>query len=295
MWYVLPAGWVAFLLLRLAGADGTNATAVGLALTPYIGALGLALSGVVLGLGEWAAGGLLLAVALGLLALVLPRAVRSRQPPAGPTRMRILSVNLYLGRADPTAVVALAREHDVDVLSLQELSAEGAELLYAAGIADVLPHCQFEILEQSHGSGLAARHPLVKRDLAGPSIMAQPSALVDLPGTAEIEVVAVHPYPPVRPHGAANWRRELAGLPRPGEPVRVLAGDFNATVDHRALRRLGYRDAAALMGAGLRPTWGRLVQLDHILVDNRCVVTEFRVLPVPGSDHHAVLAEVALM
>jgi endonuclease/exonuclease/phosphatase family metal-dependent hydrolase len=48
------------------------------------------------------------------------------------------------------------------------------------------------------------------------------------------------------------------------------------------------------MGAGLRPTWGRLVQLDHILIDKRCVVTEFRVLPVPGSDHHAILAEIAL-
>jgi endonuclease/exonuclease/phosphatase (EEP) superfamily protein YafD len=295
MWYVLPAVWAAFLLLRLAGADGTRLTAAGLALTPYVGILGILVSGVVLGFGQWVAGGLLVVVALGLCAVVLPRAIRTRQAPAGSVRVRVLSVNLYLGRADPTAVVALARNHDVDVLSLQELSAAGAELLYAAGIADVLPHCQFEIRERALGSGLASRHPLVKRDLAGPSIMAQPSALVDLPGPAEFEVVAVHPYPPVRPHTAVNWRRELAGLPRPGDPIRVLAGDFNATLDHRALRRLGYRDAAALMGAGLRPTWGRIVQLDHILVDPRCVVTEFRVLAVPGSDHHAVFAEIALL
>jgi endonuclease/exonuclease/phosphatase family metal-dependent hydrolase len=304
MMYALAACWLAFLALRLVGADGSRLTAAALALTPYVAGFGLVVGVAGAALLDPVGGGLLLAVALVLAGLVLPRAFGSKDPLPGGPRLRVLSVNLYLGRADPAAVVALAREHRVDVLSLQELTAEAAERLTAAGLPEVLPYAQFEILEYAHGSGLAARHPLLKRDLARRSLMAQPSALVDLPGAAEIEVVAVHPMPPVRPHGAANWKRELAGLPgaRPTSPLRLLAGDFNATLDHGALRALlrrGYRDAAAAIGAGLRPTWPTNrplppVTLDHVLVDTRCAVTEFRVLSVPGSDHRAVLAEIVL-
>ena len=82
-------------------------------------------------------------------------------------------------------------------------------------------------------------------------------------------------------------------------PVRVLAGDFNATLDHVGLRRLlnsGYVDAADQVGAGLNPTWpsGALwpppVAIDHVLVDDRCPVDTFSVVDVPGSDHRAVVS-----
>ena len=39
--------------------------------------------------------------------------------------------------------------------------------------------------------------------------------------------------------------------------MRLLVGDFNATLDHAALRRLldtGYRDAASVVGQGMTPT-----------------------------------------
>jgi endonuclease/exonuclease/phosphatase family metal-dependent hydrolase len=84
----------------------------------------------------------------------------------------------------------------------------------------------------------------------------------------------------------------------------VLAGDFNATLDHSGLRRLirtGYRDAAATVGAGLAGTWGPYdgdpippVTIDHVLVDRRVRVRSVSVHRVPGSDHRAVLAELAL-
>jgi endonuclease/exonuclease/phosphatase family metal-dependent hydrolase len=36
------------------------------------------------------------------------------------------------------------------------------------------------------------------------------------------------------------------------------------------------------------------VTIDHVLVDRRCVVEQYQVLDVPGSDHHAVFAEFFL-
>jgi endonuclease/exonuclease/phosphatase (EEP) superfamily protein YafD len=84
--------------------------------------------------------------------------------------------------------------------------------------------------------------------------------------------------------------------------VRVLAGDFNATLDHALLRRLldtGYRDAAATVGAGLVGTWGPYdgdpippVVIDHVLADRRVGVVAVSVHRVPGSDHRAVLASL---
>jgi endonuclease/exonuclease/phosphatase family metal-dependent hydrolase len=82
----------------------------------------------------------------------------------------------------------------------------------------------------------------------------------------------------------------------------VLAGDFNATLDHAAFRgvlRLGYADAAQQAGKALTPTWGppgrgAVLTLDHVLVDRKSAVLDYSVHIVPGTDHRAVFAEVQL-
>ena len=89
--------------------------------------------------------------------------------------------------------------------------------------------------------------------------MGQPTALLELPdGDGWIWSAAPgHPGPRAWRRGGP-WREELAVLPPPANP-RVLAGDFNATLDHAAFRavlRLGYADAAQQTGNALTPTWG---------------------------------------
>lgn len=86
----------------------------------------------------------------------------------------------------------------------------------------------------------------------------------------------------------------------------MLAGDFNATLDHAPLRALiatGYADAGDAAGAGLVGTWraqsqaGRLlpaVPLDRVLVDPRVAADGLSVHPIPGSDHRSVIAELTL-
>ena len=101
------------------------------------------------------------------------------------------------------------------------------------------------------------------------------------------------------------WDRDLRSLPAasPDGAITILAGDFNATLDHAELRRLidtGYEDAAATVGDGLRPTWpqGRRfpppVTIDHVLADERCGVRKVTVHTIPGTDHRAVFAELVL-
>lgn len=288
--------------LRLLGIDGTRYMLATTALTPYTSAAGVLLGCLALLLRRWAAGTLVLLVAVVLVAAVAPRAFPDSRPNGVGTEVRLMSVNMLVGRADPVDVVAAVRDNDVDVLSLQELTAESVAGLDRAGLRALLPHRVFQAEASAQGSGIASRYPLTAKTLTPPATMRQPGAVVDLPGGQDIEVVAVHTLPPVELAGPDVWQREMAGLPNRdlNGPPRVLAGDFNATLDHVSLRRLlanGYVDAADEVGAGLEPTWpaGRFwpppVTIDHVLVDSRCPVDTYGVLAIAGTDHRAVITK----
>ncbi len=298
------AGWA---LVRLTGADGLAAAQAPLAplmsFTPQAAAAALALAPL-LRRGRPAAA---TALAAGVLAaLTLPRAVRRPQPPAAGPVLRVLTANLLVGRADEDAVIGLVRRSGADVLFLQELSESAVTRFKRAGLADLLPHEMADIRgETGRGSAIYARYALTAGLELEPVTLAQPTARLHLPGGGQADLVSVHPRPPApmfSPRQVDRWRRELAVLPPPGGPPRIVAGDFNATVDHaqfRRLLRMGYADAAVEAGRGLAPTWGRggrpgLLTIDHVLVDARCAVRAVSVHRLPGSDHRAVFAELRL-
>ena len=111
----------------------------------------------------------------------------------------------------------------------------------------------------------------------------------------------LHPAPPVTPDASSRWESALDAIPPAGERMRILAGDFNATLDNRAFRSVldrGYRDAGDLAGGGLDWTWsaGRLRRLaiDHVLVPRGVAVERYQVFDLPGSDHNAVSVTLRL-
>jgi endonuclease/exonuclease/phosphatase (EEP) superfamily protein YafD len=247
----------------------------------------------------------LAATVLGLM--VRPRRATVPQPPAAGPVLRVLTANMFFGEGDAEVIVALVRQVGADLLCLQELTADAVTRLKQAGLDELLPYTQHELRGSrpaSAGSGIYARFPLSDGGPAmQPSLMAQPTALLELPDGDTVELVCVHPCAPGvrRWGGPTRWRAELKALPPPGKLPRVLAGDFNATLDHGAFRdvlRLGYTDAAQQTGNALVPTWGipgtgaALIPLDHVLVSPGCAVRAYSVHAVPGSDHRAVYAEV---
>jgi len=245
------------------------------------------------------------ALAAAALAVVTrPRAARRMQPAASGPVLRVLTFNLLCGRADAEAVVALVRRTGADVLFLQELTGDAVTRLKQAGLGDLMPQKAPGLRGGPQNSGIYSRFPLSDGPPLMPVHAAQLTAVLELPGGEVVELACVHPHPPMPPwsRGVARWRQELAVLPPPGEFPRVLAGDFNATLDHavfRSVLRLGYADAALQAGNALTPTWGpagrpALITIDHVLVDRRCAVLASAVHAVPGSDHRAVYAEVRL-
>ncbi|MFG3438926.1 endonuclease/exonuclease/phosphatase family protein [Nonomuraea sp. NPDC047897] len=248
-----------------------------------------------------AAVALLTTAALGFS--VLPRAFGSPDTATG-RPLRVLTVNLLFGKADAYQVMELVRRLDPDVLSAQELTFGTVDELDVLGLKTLMPHRVLEPELNASGSGLYSKHPL--KPLAGviPQVgHNMPAARAALPGGAPVEIVNVHPYPPVGPD-VVGWRQALDALPPASrDTVRVLAGDFNATLDHTPLRRVlsrGYKDAAAQVGAGLIPTWPAnrrvppIITIDHVLVDRRAGVKDVTVHTVPGTDHRAVFAELAV-
>lgn len=223
-------------------------------------------------------------------------------------RLRIATVSLRLGRVRPEPVLELVRRYDVDVLSVQELTPRAEKRLLAAGLADLLPHGH--VIPARRGSVPSAsgavwsRRPFAEVGVA-PGTFEQPAVRLVRPGGPDVEIVAVHTMPPApSPARVRYWRGDLAALPFPEAGVlRVLAGDFNATLDHAALRavlRRGYVDAARATGRAGAWTWRPLraplprLTLDHVLVDPRIGITALAIAPVRGSDHRALVADLVL-
>ena len=277
-----------------------------LAYTPLAAAAALVLVLVAAVLRQWVAAAAALVIAIVLVAFVAPRALggpSGAEGGPGP-RLRVLTANLHEQPATAPAVVELVREHRVDVLSVQEVTEEVQRALEREGIRDVLPRRVAAPSEGSDGAALYSRLPLDRRS-PPPGQSAAAVGGVRVRGAPPVEVYAVHPPAPLRAGSMDGWKAGLRALPAatPGSAVLVLAGDFNATLDHAELRRVldgGYEDAADELGSGLRATWpaGRRipppVTIDHVLADARCGWREARVLGVPRTDHRAVLAEIEL-
>ena len=296
------APWVAWAVVRTFGLDSRHPLVAAMAFTPYVAMLSPLPVLVALSLRRWIVAGVAALAAFALAAAVAPRAFDGphHAPGDGGTTFVVMTANVYYGRADAREVMRLVREHDVDLLSVQELTPEGVVRLDAAGARRLLPARVIEARPGAAGSGLFARRSMRaagQPELAG---AAQPEGTIDVPGARPVRVKAVHPPPPISRASQRDWRDELRSLPGPraGSTPQILAGDFNATLDHRELRRvldLGYYDAADATGDGLRATWpvGRRrpgIVIDHILVPPPIRVQRVSVHEVRGSDHRAVVA-----
>ncbi len=218
--------------------------------------------------------------------------------------VRVLSANLANGRAHADAFAALVDDVAPDVVVVQELDPGQAEAL-----ARVMPFGKLEPARDHHGMGIALREPGTIRRLPLPYRGAFVAEL-PLAGDDTLEVVNLHlaaphvqPLPRRLRERRGQLRDVLAYLDATPRRRRILAGDLNATPLWPAYRRLRARfDDAAIEAArrlGRRParTWGpwpgsvRLLRIDHVLVRG-LIAREARVLPLRGSDHSALLAEL---
>lgn len=295
---------VLWALCRLLGIDNGFPMAALMAFTPYAAIAALFVFGVAVALENWAAAVVAFLATFYLAAAILPRAIGDGTVSAnGRETLVVLAANVHHGTADPAALVALVDRIHPDLLSVEELTPSFNRELAAAGLDSRLPHSVLETHRGTSGAGLYSSLPMRKLPTPRRFLFRMPRAELTLPGGRPLRIVGVHPYPP-QPNKTAEWEEALASLPSGDHGISwLLAGDFNATLDQSQLRDIldrGYRDAGDVAGKGLEPTFpsgGHLippVTIDHVLAEDRFGVVSYSVEDLPGSDHRAISAKLAL-
>jgi endonuclease/exonuclease/phosphatase (EEP) superfamily protein YafD len=219
--------------------------------------------------------------------------------------IRVLSGNLWWGKADPEGLIDLIREYQIDVFAAQELGHATAE-----AISSELPFGRLEPHDDYQGMGIALRRPgtyervpMHYRDAR--RVVLQPAEWDGLERPLDLVNVHFHaphallPFPSllVRWRQARDLDRFLAENP---SDTRAIVGDYNATphwpLYQRYARRFsdGAIHAAQQEGRTVQATWGprpgsaRLLRIDHAMVRG-LDVESFRVVEIPGSDHSGLV------
>lgn len=301
---VLGLGAAGAVLPDLVGADRYFPFAQLIAFRPLlVGALGVVvvLAALVTAVHRrfWPVPVVLLLVALVGAALVLPRTTAEPAPAAGGT-LKVLALNVYEGEADADSLAALIRTENPDIVSIPE--AGGRYLRQLEPLLDQLGYSVESSVSAEEadvrGNSVAWSERLgdvttrVGEDTRFDFIEATGGALGDL------RFVAFHSVAPV-PRSVGQWREDLSRVQQwcSGDTPAVVAGDFNATLDHSVFREAmaGCSDAGARTGNGLVGTWPTWApqwmgpQIDHVLSNAGIAAESFSVHLVPGTDHRAIV------
>ena len=231
--------------------------------------------------------------------------IREAQACEAGTPLTVLSFNAKLSGADPAALSELIRATRPDAVVLLETNETLIDAVRIQNdLADALPYRTREVTQgQASGSVILSAHPLSLEENVPGSEFDQVSAVATMPGDVDVRLAAVHPPPPVwQPNG---WLRGLddiaAWVDQTPDDRLIVAGDFNASFAHPALRRLasGLRSGAEAAGPVPWPTWpeGRLVPaftaIDHVFARD-AAPSDWHSYAVDGSDHRAVVARWTL-
>ncbi|MFC5221907.1 endonuclease/exonuclease/phosphatase family protein [Bifidobacterium leontopitheci] len=237
------------------------------------------------------------------------QAMSSSRPDTGDMIARVMTFNVYKGRADAQRIVEVVRDQKVEVLALQETTNAFIKRLEDAGIHRYLPYSQVSSSDGVSGNGIWSATKLSDPvdDEVNSSASFMPAGTVTFGGgEARLRFVSVHTTAPV-PGYWSRWRLTLDELARMRSRTGsryVFMGDFNATTDHTPFRDfLGERftDAARQSGHGFTFTWPtdkpplpRFAGIDHVVLDQGIVAGQMQVVPIDGSDHAALLATIVV-
>jgi endonuclease/exonuclease/phosphatase (EEP) superfamily protein YafD len=227
---------------------------------------------------------------------------------SGRPDLTVMTANLRFGLADVAGVTRVALRDDADIVVLEEVTP-----LAFPGLADLqgeLPYLAGGPFAGARGTVVLSRYPL---EQVSQLKVFNGAWVMKVAAPKPFWLVAVHTSQPMAApllwksdHRSLLWNTTLAT--RKG-PV-VVAGDFNATLDHRPMRDLlglGLSDAARQANAGWQPTWPSAPDADHALpfglgamaIDHVLVSRHFSAIStstreVKGTDHRVLLARLAV-
>lgn len=239
--------------------------------------------------------------------LFLPPPRVSVQPDA--LSLKIMSYNLHK-IPETEGIIEVIRREKPDILLLQEYSPKLQPPL-PDGLKSIYPELYFEVDTNGFGQAIFSRYPLRQTSVSFDSGRTQ-KVEVQTP-SGPIAVWNAHPVPPflVPPEIYDAQINVLAGeIAKATEPL-IVGGDFNATDQSEAYRKINRRLADSYREAGwgfgfsfpappytfmdLPFQTGPLWRIDFIFHSTEFIVTSARTLKTSGgSDHFPILVEISI-
>ncbi|WP_045876167.1 endonuclease/exonuclease/phosphatase family protein [Pseudofrankia sp. DC12] len=226
--------------------------------------------------------------------------------PAGAVSVRLLTANLEFTNAQAARLGPQIAAQHPDIVVLEEVSPLTLDGVESSGAVARFPYHAVHTDLGAFGYAVYSRFPLSA--VSAPVVGGEPFArmTVAVGDGQRFVLFAVHTISPTSVAYTKRWRAQLDQLATDARtsalPV-VLAGDFNATRDHRPFRHLldsGVRDAHDVVGVGWQPTWPAdltlppVIRIDHVLASPAFAITGYRRGGNDGSDHLPVIADLAL-
>ncbi|HLU06772.1 MAG TPA: endonuclease/exonuclease/phosphatase family protein [Woeseiaceae bacterium] len=218
--------------------------------------------------------------------------------------LRVMSLNVNLRNFDYGQALALVENEHPDIVGFLEVNKAWTDHL--SGLQATYPYSVLQPEEGAYGIALYSRFPLRELD-ASPYVEAnvQAALLADvaLKG-GEVRLILAHLLAPTSKQKAAVRNLQIETI---AEKIRnesgrehILLGDLNITPwspHYVQLVEAGLQNAAR--GRGYWPTWPAginplKIPIDHCLVSDGIEVQQFRTSADFGSDHLAIIADVAL-
>jgi endonuclease/exonuclease/phosphatase (EEP) superfamily protein YafD len=253
---------------------------------------------------RWVAAGVAVVAALVPWVFVLGYALPGGPAPANGFRLSVMVLNADAdadaGGADAPSVVAAVARQPVDVLVVTEVTGELTHRLTTSGLDPGLQARWASLPGAGGGICVYSRYRVTAVEPVVGTRWPAARITVDT-GRGSVTVIAGRAWPASR--GTDVWRSDLAALAATRGPgPTVLAGTLDATPQQPAFRRLtrsGLQDAAWVLGRGVRPTWPSwsplpLVPLDHVLVGGGIGVRWIGTVPVAGTSHRALVADLVV-
>lgn len=213
--------------------------------------------------------------------------------------LKLMQLNLLFMNRKLDRVARLARDRDVDVITLQEVNKRTGHLL--SMLQKDYPYqvrCSFQSVG---GIAVLSRLPLAQGASRGCLAKNGTAWLRIKLGKQAVTIASIHlhwPYPFSQYQQVSNMEMQLPNIMQP----MILAGDFNAVPWSHSVNRLA-KASQTRVTQGLHFSFylnmmGTILPIglpiDHVLMPKDFIVKSIELGPKAGSDHYSVFANIAV-
>ena len=215
--------------------------------------------------------------------------------------MRVLHANVLYTREEMESTIQMIREHKPDIFVLQEMTPESIEKVSTV-LQNDYPYRDTVLAKDPCFLMVASRTPILVDQQAKRDYMV--IHLMTTINDHDVSFITVHPRTPIWPDWFAERNKQLAFVAEKARQVphsAVVIGDFNVSVFSPVYANVFEKDAkltACRKGFGLQATWPRffppaMLPIDHAFVNTGFQTVNFQTLSQSGSDHKALVVDLA--